>query len=104
MGIQSFLLISLLFFPLFLFRTGATGASIHFCILCKNCYKMQTCNLVALIIGTNEKCVMVDSRTKFTVNLRNIQGVMSIYSRKKDQTSVTATRYIEYRNNLEIGV
>ena len=49
-------------------------------------------NSIALIIGTNEEHVTVDSRTKFAVNLRNIQGVMSIYSRKKkDQTSVTAT-------------
>ena len=52
---------------------------------------MQTCNLIALIFGTNEEHVTVDSRTKFAVNLRNIQGGMSIYSRKKDQTSVTAT-------------
>ena len=34
---------------------------------------------------------MVDSRTKFVVNLSNIQGFMSVYSRKKDQTSVMAT-------------
>ena len=36
-------------------------------------------------------CVTVDSCTKFVVNLRNIQGVISVYSHKKDQTSVTAT-------------
>ena len=70
---------------------GATGALISFCTLCKNCYKMQTCNSIASIFGTNEERVMVDSRTMFVVNLRNIQGVMSIYSHKKDQTSVTAT-------------
>ena len=52
---------------------------------------MQKCNLIALIFGTNEELVMVDPRTTFAVNLRNIQGVMSIYSHKKDQTSVTAT-------------
>ena len=57
----------------------------------KNCYKMQTCNLIASIFGTNEERVMVDSRTKFVVNLRNIQGVMSICLRKKDQISVMAT-------------
>ena len=69
------------------------GASIYFRTLCKNCYKTQTCNLIALIIGTNEERVTVDSCTKFAVNLRNIQGVMSIYSgKKKDHTSVTATR------------
>ena len=52
---------------------------------------MQTCNSIASIFGTNEECVTVDSRTKFVENLSNIQRVMSIYSRKKDQTSVTAT-------------
>ena len=52
---------------------------------------MQTCILIALIFGTNKECVMADTRTKFVVNLRNIQGVMSVYSREKDQTSVTAT-------------
>ena len=51
----------------------------------------QTCNLIASIFDTNEGCVTVDSCTKFVVNLSNIQGVMSIYSRKKDQTSVMAT-------------
>ena len=67
------------------------GALISFHTLHKNCYIMQTCNSIALIFGTNEEHVTVDSRTKFVVNLRNIQGVMSIYSRKKDQHSVTAT-------------
>ena len=62
------------------------GASLR-----KNCYKMQMCNLISSIFGTNEERVMVDSHTKFVVNLSNIQGVMSIYSRKKDQISVTAT-------------
>ena len=51
---------------------------------------MQMCNSIASIFGTIEERVMVDSRTKFAVNLRNIQGVMCIYSRKKDQTSVMA--------------
>ena len=32
----------------------------------------------------------MNSRTKFVVNLRNIQGVMSVYSHKKDLTSVMA--------------
>ena len=59
------------------------GASISFRILCKNCYKTQTCNSIASIFSTNEEHVTVDSRTKFVVNLRNIQGVMSVYSRKK---------------------
>ena len=44
---------------------------------------MQTCNSTASIIGTNEERLMVDSRTKFVVNLSNIQGVMSVYARKK---------------------
>ena len=65
---------------------------------------MQTCNLTASIFGTNEECVTVDSRTKFVVNLRNIQGIMSIYSCKKDQTFVTATGQTKYRNSLKIGV
>ena len=62
---------------------GAIGALISFCTLCKNCYKMQMCSLIALIFGANEEHVTVDSCTKFVVNLRNLQGVMSIYSRKK---------------------
>ena len=52
---------------------------------------MQTWNVISLIFGKNEEHVTVDSRTKFVLDLRNIQGVMSVYSRKKDQTSVTAT-------------
>ena len=72
-------------FPFFFFlcRTGATGASISFRTLIKNCYKMQTCNSSATIFGTNKESIMVDSRTKFVVNLSNIQGVMSVYSCKK---------------------
>ena len=70
---------------------GATRALISFHTLCKNCYKMQTCNSIALIFGTNEEHVTMDSHTKFIVNLRNIQGVMSVYSRKKYQAFVTAT-------------
>ena len=79
MGIQSFVLIS----SFFLMPNGATGVLISFCTLCKNCYKTQTCNSIALIFGTNEERVTVDSPTKFAVNLRNIQRVMSIYSHKK---------------------
>ena len=67
---------------------GVYGDSISFHTFC---YKMQTCNSIASIFGTNEEHVTVDSFTKFVVNLSNIQGVMSIYSCKKDQTSVTAT-------------
>ena len=85
MGTQSFILVSSFFFFL------CHMPLIYFHTLCKNCYKMQMCNSVASIIGTNEECVMVDLCTKFAVNLRNIQGVMSIYSCKKDQTFVTAT-------------
>ena len=61
------------------------GASISFRTLCKTCYKMQTCNSIASIFGTNEERVMVDSHTKFVVNLRNFPGVicMSVYSHKK---------------------
>ena len=44
---------------------------------------MQACDSIALIFGTNEERVTMDSRIKFVVNPSNIQGVMSIYSRKK---------------------
>ena len=77
MGVQIFILISS-FFSLY-----GGGASISFHILCKNCHKMQTCNSIASIFGANEEHVTVDSCTKFVVNLRNIQGVMRVYSHKK---------------------
>ena len=77
MGVQNFVLISS-FFSSYAVR-GATGASIYFRTPCKNCYKMQMCNS---IFGTNEERVTMDSRTKFVVNLSNIQGVMDVYSRK----------------------
>ena len=48
--------------------------------------------------------VMVDSRTKFVVNLRNIQEVINVYLRKKDQTSVRLQGKTEFRNNLKIVV
>ena len=82
MGVQKFVLISS-FFSSSCVLWGATGASISFCTLCKNCYKMQMCNSIASIFGTNEERVMVDSRTKLVVNLSNVQGVMSVYSRNK---------------------
>ena len=44
---------------------------------------MQTRNSIASIFGTNEERVTMDSRTKFVVNLSNIQGAMDVYSRKK---------------------
>ena len=73
------------FFVFFSFYAarGATGALISFGTLCKNCYKTQACNSIASIFSTNEERVTVDSPTKFAMNLRNIQGVMSVYSRKK---------------------
>ena len=76
MGIQSFVLISSFFL---LMPYG--GFDFYFRTLCKYCYKTQMCYSIALIFDTNEERVMVDSHTKFAVNLRNIQGVMSIYSR-----------------------
>ena len=79
MGIQNFGLI----YSFLSSYAVATEALISFCTLCKNFYKMQTCTSIALIFGTNEEHVMVDSRTTFVVNLRNIQGVMSVYSHKK---------------------
>ena len=62
MGIQNVILISSFFSDAV---RGATGAKISFRSLCKNCYKTQTCTSIASIFGTNEECVMVDSRTKF---------------------------------------
>ena len=63
---------------------GATGALfVLFAQFATKCYTIQTCNSIALIFGTNEERVTVDSRTKFAVNLRNIQRVMSFYSHKK---------------------
>ena len=69
------------------------GALIYFYTLFKICYKMQTltCNLIASIYGTNEENIKMNSCAIFTVNLMNIQGVMSIYSHQKDQTSVTTS-------------
>ena len=99
MGVQSFILISSVLSSYAV--GGATGASIYSDTLCKNCYKMQMCTSIASIFGINEECIKVNSCTKFTVNLMNIKGVISIYSRKKDQTSVMATGY---GNNLKIGV
>ena len=50
------------------------------------------CDLVVLIIGTNEEHIKVKSRTKFAVNTMNTQGVISIYScKKREQSSVMAT-------------
>ena len=70
-------------FSSYIYHMGAMGASISFRTLCKNCYKMQTCNSIASIFDTNEECVTVDTCTTFVVNLRSIQGVMSIYSQEK---------------------
>ena len=82
MGVQNVGLISSFF--LLMPYGGATGASIVlFAQFATKCYKIQMCNSIALIFGTNEEHVTVDSRTKFAVNLRNIQGVMSFHSHKK---------------------
>ena len=48
-------------------------------------------NSITSIFGTDEERIQVSLRTKFAVNLVIIQGVMSIYSCKKDQTSVMDT-------------
>ena len=45
--------------------------------------KMQMCNSIASIFGTDEEHVTVDSHTMFVVNLRNIQGVMTFIHVKK---------------------
>ena len=59
------------------------GASISFHTLCTNCYKTQTCNSIVLIFGTSKEHIKVHLRTKFAVNLTNIQRVISVSSSKK---------------------
>ena len=71
------LIYSILFFLSCKEVTGLQFIFVHFA---KICYKMQICNWIALIFGTNEERIKVNSHTKFAVNLMNIQGVMSIYS------------------------
>ena len=44
-------------------------ALIYFCTLYKNYHKTQTCNSFALIFGTNEQHVEMNSCAKFAVNL-----------------------------------
>ena len=81
MVIQSFILISLIFSSYAIRGMGGLqGLQFLFTHFAKKIYKTQTCNSIAAICGTNEERVMVDSPTKFAVNLRNIQGVMSVYS------------------------
>ena len=86
---QSFVLISL--FSFCFFFLSRTGALISFRTLCKNCYKTQTCHSIVSIFGTSKVRIKVHLRTKFAMNLINIQGVMSVYSRKKDESFVMAT-------------
>ena len=62
------------------------GALISFRTLCKNCYKTQTCNAIVLTFGTSKECIKVHSRTKFAMNLINIQGVRAFIHIKKDET------------------
>ena len=59
-------------FNFFVFFLCSTVALIYFHTLYKYCYKMQMCDLIPSIFGTNEEHVMVDSHTKFAMNLRNI--------------------------------
>ena len=59
------------------------GALISFHTLCKNCYKTQSCYSIVSIFDTSKEHIEVHSHTKFAMNLINIQGVVSVYSRKK---------------------
>ena len=52
---------------------------------------MHMCNSIASIFGTNEESIKVNSHTRCALSLMGIQEVMSVYSYKKDQTSVMAT-------------
>ena len=52
----------------------------HFAKIAIKCKRVT--RFSASIFGTNEERVTMDSRTKFVVNLNNIQGVMDVYSRK----------------------
>ena len=63
MNIQSFDLITLFFSSYAVMRD--TEASEYFCTLCKNCYKIQMCNWIAAIFGTNEEHIKMNSCTKF---------------------------------------
>ena len=55
---------------------GATGASISFHTLCKNCYKTQTYDSIVSIFDTIKERIKVHSPTKSAMHLINIQGVM----------------------------
>ena len=66
--------------------------------------KLLMCNLIASIFGTNEERVTVNSHSKFAVNLKNIQGVMSVYSHRKKSNFCYGYRVTKYRNNFKIGV
>ena len=48
-------------------------------------------NLIALQVGIDKQRIKVNSCTKFAMNLRDIYNATTIYSCKKDQTSVTVT-------------
>ena len=62
---------------------GATRASILYTHFAKIAIKCKCATSIASIFGTNEEHVTADSCTKFAVDLRNIQGVMSIIQVKK---------------------
>ena len=86
-GIQTFVLISS-FFSSYAVR-GLRFLFAHFAKIAIKCKrvtrvpKKKKKKKISTIFCTNEERVTVDSRTKFAVNLSNIQGVMSVYSRKK---------------------
>ena len=39
----------------------------------QSCYKIQTCDSIVSMFSINEERITVDSRTKFAVNLSNLQ-------------------------------
>ena len=75
-GIQSFVLISSCFFSRRGFRT-----------LRKNCYKHKCVTQLHRYLAQMKRVyIKLNLRTKFAINLINIQGVMSVYSHKVDIT------------------
>ena len=88
MGVQNFILISSFFSSYAVW--GLWRLRFLFTHLAKIAIKCKyVTRLPQSLAHLNKERVTVDSGTKFVVNLRNIQGVMSIYSRKKNQTFVT---------------
>ena len=81
MVVQSFDLISSFFLML----------RFIFAHLAKIAIKRKCVTRLPQSLAKMKSLIKVNSRAKFAVNLMDIQGVMSVYTHKKDQTSVMAT-------------